>query len=195
MTIHTSDPDVPECFQGDIVVAGLTDQDDQPGYMALRGVDCSNARNMKYSIERQVGVNVQIRSIVRGISEDAAAMICVVLDNTHANDVVSREAVVNLLKFKAITGVSDKARQQFADAVPQLLAEKYRPRDALPALGQLIAAYAKIGKDPVGFADVAEVLTKNMRPGVRLNLLMYFHLLMRGDLPEIIEQVDGEEVN
>ncbi len=186
MPIDKSDPDIPECFRGDIVIAGLTNEEDQPGYLTLRGVDSSNARNLKYSIERQVGAKFHVRSILRGVSDEAASVINVILDNTHTNDVVSREAILDLLRFRSIPGISAEARGLLAKQVPELLTEKYGSPQYPPELEQLLTAFAKIGDNPEVFMDIADTLTKGLTAKERGSLLMYFHILMRNDLPAII---------
>ena len=139
-------------------------------------------------MQEQQGINIQVRAIVRGLSEDTVSMLATVFNSTHLEDVWLRDAIIRLLTFNPVEGVAKEVRHTMATVIHQI-------EGTTEELIRLARAYAEV-ENVAAFLEFAGIITKNLTTRERVSLLGKFHLMMRSFIPklaDIVERIESEK--
>ena len=185
------DPDIPEKFQGDYIFAGfINESDGVSGYMTTRGVHFTD-EELGQPTSGNRRMSIEIKSVLRGISEQAVSLINVVLDNSHERDVTSREAMHRLLTFSAVPYAQHAVRRALLEQVPEVVVRHFRSAKFLPMVEGIFKRYACESDDPDAFTNDVNEMTKKMDIDRLVTTLIIFHVIMRVDQQRIIQEITG----
>jgi len=183
------DPDIPEHFRGDFIFAGFTKEgSSEPGYMNVRGTHFT-AEDLSQPLRHDPDRALEIRSLIRGLSEIAVSIIQVVLSNSHENDVTSRENMLNLLYFRAVPFAQQTVRRALAEIVPRLVVKQFRSPKELPMIKGIFDLYARIKDDPECFTRAANQMTADMDINRLSTTLAMFHTILRTQQAKLTDQI------